>query len=358
MLAKTRKSNRGFTLAEVMVTIGIVVILIALLVPAVQQAREAARRKQCENNLKQLGLALRNYHDITGTTLPPGYMNLTEAGNLSGWGWRAMLLPQLDAGPVYNLFSNAAKNPNFSVGLFGLTADVPLADTVNRVQAGMMCPSDTGSAAISVATINGEAVSGGSVNFGRSTYVGICGTDPAWVKGSGEPTAGVGSVSSGPPFTVGGAIGNYSDPTPPDGYAALTVRTNRFGGVFGADSKVGFRDMLDGTSTTMVVGERYTPIASSSNGAVIGDATWVGAYSNTTAAGQGAVLGEASIPINSHFTSTVPRPNTTGFGSMHTSGCQFLFADGMVRFINNNIDLNTFRGLSRFNDSDRLCDDF
>ena len=108
MQCRTR-SIRGFTLIELLVVIAIIAVLIALLLPAVQQAREAARRTQCKNNLKQVGLALHNYHDITSTTMPPGYINLTQSGALQGFGWASMLLPQIDQSGLYNLFGNVTQ---------------------------------------------------------------------------------------------------------------------------------------------------------------------------------------------------------------------------------------------------------
>src|SRR5579872_5730558 len=95
--------RRGFTLIELLVVIAIIAVLVALLLPAVQQAREAARRVQCKNNLKQLGLALHNYHDVTSNTFPPGYVNTNSDG---GWGWMSMLLPHLDQGPLYNMLGS------------------------------------------------------------------------------------------------------------------------------------------------------------------------------------------------------------------------------------------------------------
>src|SRR4029078_11130844 len=89
------RRRSGFTLIELLVVIAIIAVLIALLLPAVQQAREAARRIECKNHLKQLGLALHNYHDRVNT-FPPGYFDQNKAGTVFyGWGWMSMLLPEV-----------------------------------------------------------------------------------------------------------------------------------------------------------------------------------------------------------------------------------------------------------------------
>lgn len=100
MLSLRIRAARGFTLIELLVVIAIIAVLIALLLPAVQQAREAARRASCKNNLKQIGLALHNYHDSTGT-FPSGWIGVDltvtpsrpEVEGVSGMGWHVMLLP-------------------------------------------------------------------------------------------------------------------------------------------------------------------------------------------------------------------------------------------------------------------------
>ncbi|MCB1129315.1 MAG: DUF1559 domain-containing protein, partial [Verrucomicrobiae bacterium] len=92
-------NRRGFTLIELLVVIAIIAILIALLLPAVQQAREAARRTECKNKLKQLGLALHNYHD-TFRAFPAAFYRGTTTS--PGWGWGTMILPYIDQAPLYN----------------------------------------------------------------------------------------------------------------------------------------------------------------------------------------------------------------------------------------------------------------
>src|SRR4051812_46688665 len=112
--SRQRRQIRGFTLVELLVVIAIIALLVALLLPAVQQAREAARRTQCRNNLKQVGLALHNYHD-TNSTLPPGWVGVTsgqsDVNGINGWSWAARVLPQLDQSPLFNSI-----NFNFQVG--------------------------------------------------------------------------------------------------------------------------------------------------------------------------------------------------------------------------------------------------
>ena len=144
---------RGFTLVELLVVITIIGILIALLLPAVQAAREAARRMQCSNNLKQIGLALHNYHTAIGC-FPPGYISAYTAPGYDasggyntgdtgpGWGWGAMILPYLEQGNVWSQihFNLDIKDPNNA-------ASEPTSLPV------FLCPSDGGSTTFKVDTL-------------------------------------------------------------------------------------------------------------------------------------------------------------------------------------------------------------
>jgi hypothetical protein len=207
--------------------------------------------------------------------------------------------------------------------------------------------------------VGGTAVVSSPASFGRSNYVGVCGTDPAWID---TKTGGAGT-SVGVASTGLGAIGSYVNPNAAVGFTPLTVSVFSFGGTFGANSRRGLTDMADGSSMSIMLGERYTPLASTISNPAIGDATWVGATDNGGNGdnsstipsipgifGQAAVLGEASIPINSTFTGTNNRPLTTGFGSLHSGGSQFLLGDGSIRFLNQNISLDLLRKISRIKD--------
>jgi prepilin-type N-terminal cleavage/methylation domain-containing protein/prepilin-type processing-associated H-X9-DG protein len=359
MVPTHRRCIRGFTLIELLVAITIISILIAILLPAVQQARESARRAQCRNNLKQLGIALANYHD-TSTRFPPGFISGNAAGNGLGFGWMSMLLPQIDQAQVFSLLGSASTSPNFNIGPVSPSAAAVTPNTVQTNFPVFRCPSDSGSSTtlFYVLTWTNQ-----QYPCGRSNYVGVAGTDPAWINAAtGGATAGVGSLVTrgldvgplvaptyfGP--SVAGAIGSYQGTPVSNVINPTTVTAQLFGGCFGANSETGYREMIDGSSNAIVVGERYTPTGSTDSQPVIGDATWVGVAFNDDTAGQANALGEASVPINAFNAGATPRPQTTGFGSTHPGGCHFLMGDGSVRFISQVINMDTYRQLSRIAD--------
>ncbi|MDB5391038.1 MAG: hypothetical protein JWM11_6684 [Planctomycetaceae bacterium] len=272
------RHRRGFTLIELLVVIAIIAVLIALLLPAVQQAREAARRSQCRNNLKQIGVALHNYHS-TFNVLPPGYVSgAAYPATSNGWSWCAMLLPYLDQAPLYSSINfqlpieNPANQP-------WLSKTLPL----------MLCPSDqTSSGQFSITDAANNVIISAAA---ASSYAATVGDD------SSEADALTGN------------------------------------GSFYRNSNTRFADITDGTSNTVLVGERAF-------GYVNG--TWSGAPNN-------AIVKAGSLNPWKFATATSPifvqvhnnwiniLTDSDGglddFSSLHTGGVQLLFGDGSVRFI-------------------------
>jgi prepilin-type N-terminal cleavage/methylation domain-containing protein/prepilin-type processing-associated H-X9-DG protein len=289
-------SRKAFTLIELLVVIAIIGVLIALLLPAVQAARESARRTQCVNNLKQLGLALFGYEQ-SQKTLPPGYVsNFDAAGNDTGpgWGWAAMLLPQFEQTPLFNAlnFNLAIESPVNSTGRIA---------TINA----FLCPSDPG--ATTYWAVQRNAATGASVQN-------ICQVAPAnyvGMYGLGEPG--------------------------PDG-----------DGIFFRDSNVALRDITDGTMQTIAAGERSHRL---------GEATWTGSVTGAllyptdndnigryvTETSSGMVLGHAGEGVGPGD----PRSDVNQFYSLHAGrGVNFLFADGHVSFLKATMDYQTYRALA------------
>ena len=280
------KVRRGFTLIELLVVIAIIAILIALLLPAVQQAREAARRTQCRNNLKQIGLALHNYHDVHNA-LPPGWVGATagvaDIEGVNGFGWSVFLLPYIDQAPLYNQF-------NFSVGLL----DPVHNEERVQILPFFRCPSDTGTATWQI----GEEADPSIIITTLSTtnYVGSFGTTE------------LEDCETGSGLTNGQCRGN--------------------GSLF-HNGKVQLRDFTDGTSNTFICGERVS---------TAGYSTWVGVVPEGEE-GMARILGVADHTPN-HQPS-----HLDDFSSQHAGGALFVMGDGAVRFISANIDLGLYQGL-------------
>jgi prepilin-type processing-associated H-X9-DG protein len=314
-----------------MVALGVIVLLVALSAAGIQQAREAARRSQCKNNLKQIGLALHNYHD-THDTLPPGWIGPNANGTFMGWGWHAMILPYLDADSLYSRL-------NFSLPMGPNSGE--RGTEVQTARHYSRCPSDTGS---DLVTVVGTTPANGV--FGRSNYVAVYGASDA--------------LPVGPQIVPWGVV--------PTGA----------GGAFHQNSRHHFSDFDDGLSNAMLVGERCSP-ATVGRSTLGGDAIWAGvpiapkqtkpnnAPSGTAADQQyqAYIIGDChpATPLNyrqiTRPSAAVPappaNPNVTGFGSWHTGGAQFLMGDGAVRFISDKIHPEVYRNLSTIADGHVLC---
>jgi len=306
-----RKLRGGFTLIELLVVIAIIAILIALLLPAVQQAREAARRTQCKNNLKQMGLALHNYHD-TYNRFPSGQGNTGFRGGVSPnemWGhsqWVA-LLPYIDQAPMYNQW-------NFVADDEGWTGNRPIY-TGKRIPM-LFCPSST-------------LPDGGNGSVAPAAqYFGIAGA---------APRTG---------FTAGVNGQDYWDNTGNWGMSGNQgMLVNRFG--------KGIRDCSDGTSNTMIEAEISNYIYDATGnrgdrrpgrnwgwtmGGLTGWDGWAPNVSNVTIryAPNARVLGQNGLVWSAWDDASGAN---TPLSSFHTGGVQVLMTDGTVRFVSDNINL-------------------
>ncbi|TWT60172.1 DUF1559 domain-containing protein [Rubinisphaera italica] len=295
------KLRSAFTLIELLVVIAIIAILVALLLPAVQQAREAARRSSCKNNLKQLGLALHNYHD-THNVLPFGWDERETA-------WSAMILPQIEQGNIYDTLIWAESGAgNWSSGSANQTATETVIPTYR-------CPS------IAVKE--------------HMDFNGIARRVPASYRGVASSVAASDDATSLPPG------------------ATVALEMANLDGAFYGISSTSFKDIVDGLSNTILIGESFTDPEFGRDGQAM-DFWQIGApqTGGWVAGGTGGsefteICGSTWAPINAHLNASYTGHEIeTSFGSYHSGGAQFSIGDGSVRFISENVDLGLYRGLA------------
>jgi prepilin-type N-terminal cleavage/methylation domain-containing protein len=316
--AMTSIRRRGFTLIELLVVIAIIAILIALLLPAVQQARESARRTQCKNNMKQLGLALHNYHDVFNQ-FPINYSTSFTLDNIT-LSWMVGILPYIEQAPLFtqiNVNFGLNNDPRWVNPQVGTVVNPSNGWVAKQVIPAFRCPSDTS-----------DPVMGGRANYGGTwavnSYKGVAGANWGW-----------GTWTSPAAFnqTRWGITGDGLDRG-----NGLLFRGNGF------PYSNNFSKVTDGTSNTFAIGEAVPKYCTH---------TWWWWFNGSTAT--------CSVPLNAPaICAATPGaskdalltacagdwPNNYSFKSQHVGGGQFVLCDGSVKFISENIDLAVYRGLA------------
>ena len=330
LMSRRRYVRDAFTLVELLVVIAIIGILVGLLLPAVQQAREAARRMQCSNNLKQLGLALHNY-ESTNRKLPAARvnsacLNTTNLANANRPGQNihglATLLPYLEQTPLYNKFNWTGSFGNYTRG-----PAIALPDAVASGNAllatsiipGFYCPSDGGEVRIIVPTVNNiyapQLTADNTIQATKTCYDFV--------------TNSIGLITY-----------NY--------WRTASVDTRH---LFGENSFAGMSTMTDGTSNTLAIGEQTLDTVNgvTSAWAYMGWVSMgidpVGKYNTTFPA--------TGLNVWKYNTSALrkgARASWYNAASLHSGGVQFVYGDGSVHFINQSIDEQSLTYLSRMSD--------
>jgi prepilin-type N-terminal cleavage/methylation domain-containing protein/prepilin-type processing-associated H-X9-DG protein len=333
MIGWRATARRGFTLVELLVVIAIIGILIALLLPAVQAARESARRTQCNNNLKQIALGLHTYHDSNGWLPPrnfrPPWIHANPAAppniNAAGlwWSWTVLTFPYFEQEARFDTLDplNTPFSPTPATAVYGSTTGL-LQQSIPTFR----CPSST--------------ETGPTNQYFRSVGTGT---------NNGTPTATAGEDYATSNYLLNEKVAGFATGFP----GAKTYRGPNF------------RDILDGTTNTFLLAERALNIAPihATTGPPVrnGSRRYIaaplygfrqgGTFSHTP----GAVIFHTCFPINmptnisdkpaasvdySPGTSTVPGRNVFNVASMHPGGAQFAMCDGSVRFINEHLSSN------------------
>ena len=280
--------RHAFTLVELLVVIAIIGVLVGLLLPAVQAAREAARRMQCSNNMRQLGIAVHNY-ESAHKRLPAGWISNGMSGE-PGWGWAAGLLPFAEGSTVYTQIDSriAIEDP--------IHAQVRV-----TVIPTFLCPSDTGQNIFEISQGNGHT----HHPFG-TTPLGIDDNSPKLF-----PIAKSNFV---------GVFGNFE----------IEDNPYRGNGIFYGNSRILFRDIRDGLSNTLMIGERSSRL---------GQSIWHGNIPEATEP-HARIVGVADHAPND------PVGHFEDFSSYHPSGVNFMRADVSVSFLSNSTDQQIYRAMA------------
>jgi prepilin-type N-terminal cleavage/methylation domain-containing protein len=308
--------RRGFTLIELLVVIAIIAVLIALLLPAVQQARESARRTQCKNNLKNIALALHNYHD-TQRVFPYAWGCNEET-------WSAMILPQLEQTGLYSTLVwqypggtdwTAYNSPNRTACAFELNV--------------FRCPS--------------------MAQPHHEDYNTIPGRVPASYRVVADSLAASDDAST--------------RPAPYNTAAYLSLEQFPLNGIMYGCSSTSIASVTDGTSNTLMVGESYTDIDYTKDSQGMDYWTLFSPQIDNwkpgtkTGTEYSEVAGSTVVRINSRLNPAISGVlMEMSFGSYHVGGAHFALCDGSVRFLSENMDLNLYQALATIKGAEKIGD--
>ncbi|MGE3776764.1 MAG: DUF1559 domain-containing protein [Pirellulaceae bacterium] len=301
-MCRSRRCRRAFTLVELLVVIAIIGILVSLLLPAVQAAREAARRMQCTNNLKQLALANHNYHDVYKILPPSHIISVPVCANSSlveGWSWQVLIMPQMEQSGLYDRLAPTTYSLRQVLAKANPSLPDPRALLQTRI-AGSICPSDSNPSA---PTVTNDRHFGG---------------------GLGTTAGGWGNFLPGASNYVASRGTRNNNQCPNDTH-----------GMYMEFQAISFADVTDGTSNTFLLGERDMRYCRG--------ASWVGVRNPLDNGPRGFyyVTGNVRVLLNA------PDPPNTwnsrsgcseGFSSLHPGGANFAMTDGSIRFVSETIE--------------------
>ena len=329
-----RLRRRAFTLIELLVVIAIIAILVALLLPAVQQAREAARRAQCKNNLKQIGVAMHNYHEVHNQF--PGTFFNTNGGLGPTWSsgsrgsYMVRLLPFMDQEPMFNAMDFSMAGAPWGAANFEGARD-PADNVLFRFKTipGLICPSDP------MPERDGHS--------NKSNYAFSMGNQRMSALGVGY--GGVNGCTTYPGNMFGTGGSNHGNSANPDNISGIASRFNW---------AARFRDIRDGTSNVIAAGEiRPNCGDHARNGWFHFNSLWIATtapinYPILCVREPGWNAGSYTMPDGTAATGCNHWRNwqtSQGFKSVHQGGAHFLLSDGATKFLSENIDYTTYQKL-------------
>jgi len=317
----------GFTLIELLVVIAIIAILIGLLLPAVQKVREAAARAKCSNNLKQMGLALHNHHDVRGT-FPPGGMQTGDNGTPCYTNWAIEILPYIEQQALYNLYNQTLLNND--------TANYN-ALAMKRVST-YECPSDT-LVGLAEAPASGPDTTRTWMHGSYRAVSGVIVTDISWgCWDTFEPAkwpAAKRFAASTKGILHGTAVSYNGVPAPTGG-------TSPGVGVMGGPEKIA--GITDGTSNTMMVGE--CTFIDTTRRATFWAYTYA-SYNQSSVSDSSVTLTNSYVKCaNANADGYGDQMCKRSFGSNHTAGFNVVMGDGSVRFLQYSVSIPILRSVA------------